>query len=75
MEFKIKGEKGEVLKVELSLEMRGKIPILTATDYKGVTWDIMRFADGRFERIEDISGDIGIKVDNIGRIIEENRPF
>jgi len=71
MKFKIKGEKGEMLEVELSLEMRGEILTLIATDYNGDAWVVMHFVDGRFERIKNISGDIGIKVDNIGRIIEE----
>ena len=71
MKFTIKEKKGIEVEVELSLEMRGKIITLIATDYNGDNWVVMHFADGRFERIKNISGDIGIKVDNIGRIIEE----
>ena len=70
MKFTIKG--GEEMEVELSLEkLRGET-ILVATDYCGRTWNVMMFESGVFSRFDSLPDDIGIEVDDKGRIIEDN---
>jgi len=71
MKFVKENEDGKGVGLSLVETIRGKIE-LWATDENGRHWDIMIFENGKFERVRDISDNIGIEVDDKGRIIEDN---
>jgi len=70
MEFILRGEEKE-LKIKLSLRKQGEVVILVATDYRGYSWSIMVFKEGRFEKFDNIPDDIGIAINKEGEMIEE----
>ena len=59
--------------MKLYLEKDGNEVVLKARDDKDSIWRLISLRNGEFVRYDGINDDIGIKVDEEGRIVVGNR--
>ena len=70
MKFKIEDKNNEEKEVKLSLKQYGKDVVVKGTDNNRETWNLVLFKeDGAIRRFHSVPDDIGIKVDEDGRIV------
>lgn len=69
MGFIIADSKSKDITLRLIHDEDGTVT-LTGTEGDGTEWHLLLFKNGRFERIESVSDDSGIDVDERGRIEE-----